>query len=228
MIRVLIPILALLGTAPAAQPPRALAWDDSVATRKLSLVAGKSSVELGAMHPSQRTAPLRIKGDGPLVIRADDRNGADGTPVTRPCPIPESVVKPLIVLLPDPKDPTGIRPLVLDDDPDSFRFGEFRFLNATPKELVVQLEKQAKRVPPGWKPTDILLEGDRRGIGARVALGEAIETALYTAVWEHNPDVRTLCIMVPGDDPRLSPVLFKAIPEDRIILELEAEPAPAD
>ena len=86
----------------------------------------------------------------------------------------------------------------------------------------MQLEQKAVKIPAGWKPVDLNLGGETRGIGARVALAEAIENTIYSAVWEYNKDVRTLCFLVPGTDPRLSPVAFKSVPEDKLILQLEA------
>jgi hypothetical protein len=54
-----------------------------------------------------------------------------------------------------------------------------------------------------------------------VALAEAIEQPLYSAVWEYDANIRTLVFMVPGADPRLSPVVFKAIPEDKAAVALD-------
>jgi hypothetical protein len=114
----------------------------------------------------------------------------------------------------------------MDDNPAGFNWGTYRFFNATPKELVVQLEKKAVRVPAGWKPVDLDLGGETRGIGARIALSESIEKPIYSAVWEYNTEVRTLCFLVPGTDLRLSPVAFKAVPEDRLTLQLETQATP--
>lgn len=226
MFRLLCCLTALVSWLAAAEPPRVLAWDDAVAARKLALVSGASSVAITGMHPSKRTGPLRLKAGGPLMLRALDRPaGADGKPVERACAVPAAILKPLLVLLPDDSHPTGLRVLVADDNPAGFRWGSYRFLNATSKNLVVQLEKKAVRVPQGWKPVDLDLGGDKRGFGARVAVEETIETPVYTAIWEYDPEVRTLCFVVPGTDPRLGPVAFKAVPEDRITLQLEAGPA---
>ncbi len=223
--RISLAALALsAAVSTAAAPPRALAWDETVAERKIALISGESSVEITDMHPSKRTGPLRVKGGGPYFIRAIDKGvGADGKPVQRQVAIPEGIVRPLILLLPDDKHATGLRTLVVDDNPAGFTWGTYRFLNATPKELVVQLEQKAVRVPAGWKTVDLNLGGDTRGVGARVALSEQIEKTLYSAVWEYNKDVRTLCFLVPGTDERLSPVAFKSIPEDKLMLQIEAQ-----
>ena len=126
--------------------------------------------------------------------------------------------------MPDNDHPTGIRLFIVDDDPAGFRWGTYRFLNATPKEIIVQFDQKAVRIPGGWKPIDFNLGGANRGLGVRVALADAIEKPLYSAVWEFNADVRTLCFIVPGTDPRLSPVAFKSIPESRRALELQTHP----
>lgn len=215
-----------LAAAPlmAASPPRVLAWDEEIAGRKLAFVAGKELIKLEGLSSLRRTPPLALKAAGPYQIRALDKApGPDAKPIELACPIPETVEKPLIVLLPDKVHPTGLRVIVVDDNPAGFRWGSYRFLNATPKELIVQLEKKAVKVPTGWKPIDLDLGGETRGIGARIALSESIEVPLYSAVWEYNTNIRTLCFLVPGDDPRLSPVAFKAIPEDKIMLQLEAK-----
>jgi len=203
---------------------RVLAWDEGIAARKLALVSGAAAAEIPGMHPSKRTKALAFKPDAPVIIRALDKPpGADGKPIDRACPISEAVKFPLLVILPDESHPTGVRLLVVDDNPAGFHWGAYRFLNATPKELVVQMEKKAVRLPTGWKPVDIDLGGETRGIGARVALSEAIEKPLYSAVWEYDTEVRTLCFLVPGTDPRLSPVDFKAIPETRMSHDLDAD-----
>jgi hypothetical protein len=227
MIRLCLAVLflghALVSAAPAI---RILAWDPTVAARKLALVSGESVVEITGMHPEKRTASFRLKGDGPVILRALDMKTADGKPVERVCTIPATTTRPLLVLMPDKGDPTGLRVFVFNDDPTGFRWGSYRFLNATPKELVVQLEKKAIKVPTGWKPVDLDLGGETRGIGARVALAESIEKPLYTAVWEYDTGIRILCFIVPSTDPRLGPVNMKAIPEDKRTLELEEKAAP--
>lgn len=212
----IILLSCLCGLLHAAPVVRVLAWDEEVADRKLALVSGTSTLAITNMHPHKRSDPLRVRGGGPHAIHALDREpGADGKPVLLNCPIPESVTFPLLILIADEDHPSGLRVLVFNDDPAGFRWGGYRFLNATSKDLVVQMEEKAVTVPGGWKPVDFHLGGSNRGFGARIALAEAIETPLYTGVWEYEDDVRILCFLVPGDDPRLSPVVLKTISEFR-------------
>lgn len=223
MNRLIFLFLASLCALTSAAPPRVLAWDDDIANRKLALASSTDVIAITGMHPSKRTTSLRIKGVAPFVIRALDKGvAADGKPIQIELAIPATMKHPLILLMPDTTHATGIRPLVIEDSPEGFHWGMYRFLNATPKELVVQMEQKAVRVPAGWKPVDLDLGGETRGIGARIALADAIEKPLYSAVWEYDKNIRTLCILVPGTDARTSPVGLKAIPEDKISLELDA------
>jgi hypothetical protein len=227
MIRLLV-ALFLFGHAfaSAATSARVLAWDSEVAARKLALASGGTAAEIVHMHPEKRSPVIRLKGEGPVMLRTLDKNNAEGKPLERACAIPEGMNRPLLVLMPDKEDPTGLRVVVFNDDPAGFAWGSYRFLNATPKELVVQLEKKAVKVPTGWKAVDLDLGGETRGVGARVALTESIEKPLYSAVWEYNPGIRILCFIVPSTDPRLGPVTMKAIPEDKRTVELEEKSAP--
>lgn len=206
---------------------RVLAWDDQIAARQLGLVSGESVVPITNMHPQKRTALFRLKGEGGLVVRAIDKGvAADGKPVQLPCAVAVEIKRPLLLLLPDEKHPTGLRAMVIDDSTEGFAWGSYRFLNTTQKEMVVQFDQKAIRVPGGWKPVNFPLDGEARGFGVRVALAESIEQPLYSAVWEYDPNIRTVVFMVPGDDPRLSPVVFKAIPEDKKAVALDKEDAP--
>ncbi|MCX6874381.1 MAG: hypothetical protein NTW21_11340 [Verrucomicrobia bacterium] len=195
---------------------RILAWDDGTAARKLAIVAGADQVGITGMHPLKRTKPIRLKGSPPFFIRALDKPpGADGKPAQLAFTIPDAITHPLLLLIPDASQPTGLRSMILDDNPAGFHWGCYRFLNATPKEFAVKLEDKTVRVPTGWKPIDLDLGGETRGIAAAAAMTEDLSKPLYSAVWEYDQNVRTLVFMVPGNDPRLSPVLFKAIPEDK-------------
>ncbi len=214
---VLVGLAQLAAMAEGALAVRVLAWDEQIAERKLSLLNGDALVAILNMHPQKRTDLIRLKGEGGLIVRATDKgNGPDGKPLELRCTVAAEIKRPLLLLLPDEKHPTGLRGIVIDDGTDGFGWGSYRFFNTTAKEMVVQFEQKAIRVPGGWKPVTFPLAGEPRGLGVRVALAETIEQPLYSAVWEFDPNVRTVVFMVPGSDPRLSPVAFKAIPEDKM------------
>ena len=223
MIRLLFFLSLSFTSITIAAPPRVLAWDDDIAGRKLALVSSSDLVPITGMHPSKRTTSLRLKGVAPFAIRAMDKSpAADGKPIQIEIALPPTIKNPLILLMPDASHATGLRPLVIEDSPEGFHWGMYRFLNATPKELTVQLEQKAVRVPAGWKPVDIDLGGETRGFGVSIALTDALDKPLYSAVWEYDKNARTLCILVVGTDARNSPVGLKAIPEDKLSVELEA------
>lgn len=207
--------------ASAAPPLRVLPWDQTIAARKFALVSGESVVEIKDLHPSKRSPFYKVKGSGPVFVRALDKQSADGKPAQHAFTIADTIKHPLLVLLPDAKDPTGVRAVVFDDNPAGFKWGSYRFLNALPKELEVQLEKKTVRVPPGWKPVDLDLGGENRGFSAAFAFPGGLAKPIYSAVWEYDKEIRTLCFLVPGTDPRLGPVAVKAIPEDRKTMEME-------
>lgn len=207
---------SLFHSASALPPVRLLAWDDQVAGRKLALTNGNEVVEITGLHPSKRGRPIKMSGgEGPLFILALDKPPVDGKPVQRAFAIGSAVGNPLVVLLPDPSDPTGVRAMTIDDDPKGFAWGSYRFLNATSKEIVIQLEKTVRPVPPGWKPVELLPGGATRGVPVIFGTAGRMTKPVYSAVWEFDPGIRTLCFLVPGTDPGQSPIAVKAIPEDR-------------
>lgn len=223
MFRGMLLFLLMQGVLAAAPGLRVLAWDDAVVGRKLALVRGGAEVEITGMHPSKRSGVIRLKGAGPVMLRALDKPaGPDGLPAQRDCRVPEGMNHPLLLVMKDDAHPTGVRVVIFDDNPANFPWGAYRFLNATPKDLIVQLENKAMKLPSGWKPVDLDLGGETRGIGARFALAETIEKPLYTAVWEYDTTLRTLCFIVPAADPRDGVIQVKAVPEDRRTHELEA------
>ena len=217
----LLPLAALLLLPLSAAPPRVLAWNNEVAARELALVRGKEQVTLEGLHPSKRSPAIRLRGEGKIFLRALDRSSDENPVVQRECAIGEGLTHPLLILMPAEKDPTGLRIVVFNDDPAGFRWGSYRFLNATPKPLALRLENEAVRLASGWKATDIRLSGKTRGVGAMIAAQDNLKKPLYSAVWEHDPDTRTLCFIVPGTDPRLGPIEIKAVPETRTGFELD-------
>lgn len=221
----MIRLLAIAGMAllscnnSGAVPLRVLAWDPEVAAMRLSIGKGKEGTVIEAMHPSKRTKAYQVAaGENPLVIQALDRPDADGKPSTSTIKIPESVKQPLLLVLPDPKAATGIRLLVLEDDTADFAWGSTHFINATGRELVFAAEGKALRLPPSWTPVHADPGGATRSIEVKLFSRDQPARPIYSAIWEHDTDQRTLVFLVPGEDSRLGPVAIKAIPEDRRVI----------
>lgn len=202
-------------TASHAADVRLLAWDEEIAARKLTWIQGDDGREISDLHPLRRSDPYPGPAkDKQVVIRADDRAPKEGeAAVVLRCSVDPTFRRPLMILLPDPKAPTGLRALVIEENLSSFGWGTTRFVNATGEGVVVQIDQKALRVPGGWKPVDFRPGGKRRNVGIRIAMAKSIETPAYTSVWEHRDDGRSLVFILTGGDPRLGSLALKAIPE---------------
>ncbi len=214
----------LLAQPLAAFPLRILAWNEEIAARKLAIVDAKGSMPVDAMHPAKRTKTYQVTTAGkPAWIQALDKTDKEGKPTASEIKIPEGTKHPLLLLLPDDRAATGLRLFVLDDDAANFPWGSFRFINASGKKLAFVFEKNAVTLPASWEPVLANPGGNNRNLEAQIFFFDQPASPVYSAVWEHQQDVRTLVFLVPGEDPRLGPVALKMIPEDRRV----KEPPPA-
>jgi hypothetical protein len=212
---VLLVILTAITSLQAVQI-RFLAWDNAVAERKLGFLGGPDLVEIPDLHPYKRSRAVKwTPGEVPPVLVALDRPGADGKPVTAPIKLTADLQSPLVLILPDPKHPSGVRCFVIEDSASSFGWGTFRFINATGKELLVRNDKETKSLPDTWKAIDINPGGAARNMAIQMAARDNLTAVLYSAVWEYEPEVRKLIIVVPGTDAQSGVVDLKIIPEDR-------------
>ncbi|MCU0776272.1 MAG: hypothetical protein MUF86_01225 [Akkermansiaceae bacterium] len=221
---VLLTTLLALHPAASAVPIRFLPWDDATAARKLGLQNASGIIELRDLHPYKRSAPADATGskESPLRLVAIDRPDSEGRPATLDIRLTPDIKSPLVLILPDARHATGLRTFIIEDNTAGFSWGCLRFINATGKELLVRLDKTVKSLPDKWTPVDLKPGGDARNMAVQIATREDLKTILYSAIWEHNPDIRKLIFVIPGTDVRTGPVEFKIIPEDRRSLVLEA------
>jgi hypothetical protein len=214
-------IVALLGlftvfTSSYAAPIRFLAWDDTIAARKIGFSNGTEVAELQNLHPHKRSKTINwTSGEVPPALVALDRTSPDGKPVTAPVKFTPDLKSPLVLILPDSAHPSGLRCFVIEDGAGSFGWGTFRFINATGKELLVRNDKVTKSLPATWKEVDLNPGGGMRNMGIQLAARDNLTAILYSAVWEYDPEVRKLIIIVPGTDAQSGAVSLKIIPEDR-------------
>jgi len=218
-------LICLLATSAALQaiPVRVLAWDDEVAARKLAVVDGKGVNELKDLHPLARSSTFAIApgGETPPRLQALDRLDKDGAPAMDPIRFPEGIKRPLVLLLPDPKAATGIRPLVIEDDIAGFRWGTIRVVNTTGRQLLFKCEAKIAPLPAAWTPVDIELKGERRNVEVLMALREEPTKPLYSSVWEYQDGIRQLVFIVPSANNEDGPVTFKFIMEHRVDAEAD-------
>jgi len=212
-------------TSLQAMPLRFLPWDNEIAARKLGFLGGVDVIEIRDLHPYKRSKTLNwTPGEVPPVLVALDRTSADGKPVTVPVKLSPEMKSPLVLILPDPKHPSGVRCFVIEDSSGAFGWGTFRFINATGRELLVRNDKETKSLPDTWKAVDINPGGAARNMAIQMAARDNLTAIVYSAVWEYEPEVRKLIIVVPGTDPHSGVVDLKIIPEDRRAV---VAPAPA-
>lgn len=213
--------VAVLVSGVHAADVRILAWDDEVAARRLAWMQGEEAESISDLHSLKRSKAYAGPAEGtPVLIRAVDRPAPEGRPAAElQCSVGADIRRPLLLLLPDPKAPSGLRGLVVEDDPTSFGWGTMRFFNTTGEGLVVQCDKTAVRVPAGWKPVDINPGGRPRNVGIRIALAKSMDVPAYSSVWDHRDDTRSLVFILRGGDARLGSLTLKAVPEAKGVEE---------
>ena len=220
--RVLLTAVALQSPL-VALPLRFLAWDDDIAVRSVSVTNNGKINALEDLHPYKRSKVFDVTiGETPLLLVASDRKNADGKPATVEIKITAGISSPLVIILPDPKHPGGLRPFVIEDSQKTFSWGSLRFVNATGKELLFRCDKSVISLPGSWNPLDFAPGGASRNMMVQIAAKDNLKALLYTAVWEHNPDIRNLVLILPGANPASAVVNLKTIPEDRRIIAMEA------
>lgn len=220
----MLPLFALVLLIPPTQAQerelRFLAWDEKVAARPIAVAAGEKRTKIQNLHPLQRSEPLRARPiEGKLGLVALDHTTPETA--TFSVAIPPQAVRLLILLLPDPKAPCGLRGLAFEDSTRSFPWGSFRLLNATDRPILMRLGGVIKALPTGFGPVDF----DAPAAGNHpvlLAARENPERPVYSSVWAADPDSRRLVFIIPGTDARLGSIALKVIPEFR----LEANPSP--
>ncbi len=218
-------LLFLQGSA-SAVPLKFLPWDDAVAARKVALQDAAGVKELTELHPSKRSKAFDGKvGEVPLQLVALDRKTPDGKAMTLDIKLGADMKSPLVLIIPDPKHPTGLRTYVVEDSSGSFSWGTMRMINATGKVLMIRVDKTVSPLPNSWSPVDVKPGGDARNVSVQLAAKDNPKTILYSAVWEHDPNLRKLAFILPGTDDRTGVVDFKIIPEDRRVAEQPAAAA---
>jgi hypothetical protein len=185
--------------------------NDEIAARELSVRDSKGPTTLKELSALRRSKSYTVAtGKTPLQLIATDRDGAAVTIV-----LPADIKSPLVLILADSENPSGLRTLVVEDSAAGFPWGSLHFINLTQGPLTVRYEKQTLALPEGDAPVQILPEGDARNAGVQIFKEDAPDAILYSAVWEHDPNLRKLVLVVPDTNPELKTFELKIIPEDR-------------
>lgn len=216
--------LVLLCTVTAhAVNVRFLAWDDSVAAKKISIVRGDKGDLIRDLHPLKRTGNYP-GGDekNPMKLRLDGRKNPDGTPADLEVKL-EGIAKPLVLVIANDKAPSGLASVVINDDESNFKWGSYQIFNATPGDIALVVDKVAVKIPTGWKPVPITPKGTNKAASIEMRTYKDPSKVVYSAVWPAEPDARLLIILSPSTDARLGPISTKTVPETKAIMAAEAE-----
>lgn len=213
-----------------AVPMRFLPWDYETAARKIGLQNGKAVIELHDLHPHKRSKVVQASGDeaSPLMLVAMDRNDAKGKPLMVEIKLPAGAQSPLVLIMPDPASPSGLRPFVIEDNASNFPWGSVRLFNATAQELLLRHEKTIVSLAKAWTPVDVSPGGEARNVSVQVVARAKPDVLLYSAVWEQDPDIRKLVFIVPSPSGEEGEMEFKIIPENRRTAVLETPEKPAN
>lgn len=203
----------------APRDVRFLAWDDAVADRPVAVIQGGEPRRVDGLHPLQRSQPVRAQSiDGRLsLVVLDGENNPPGPAFN--VALPDTLSRPLVVLMPDERAPSGLRGFAIEDSVRDFPWGAFRMINATDRNILVRLGATSHRLPVGMVPVNLTApsEGNHPVL---FAAEDAPEQPVYSSIWSADAGVRRLIIVLPGTDARLGLLALKVIPEFR-----SAEPA---
>jgi hypothetical protein len=194
--------------------------NDEIAALKIAVKDARKTVTLKDLNPLKRSNayPCTI-GNAPLELVALDRKSADGMPETVGISIAPDIQSPLVLILPDPQHPSGLRAIAFDDSPAAFPWGFIRFLNTTGSPLTIRFGADIKPLPEGDRVVDIKPDNSARRIGVQILKGKDLEEILYSAVWENDPQVRKLVLLVAGNNPQTKAIELKVIPEDQRVMK---------
>jgi len=200
----------------SAMQVKFLAWDHEIASRKISIKSGESAQEIEGLTPYKRTADFSIgSSSDALQLVTQDRFDSNGKPFLLDLKLNTAFESPLIILFPDEKAPSGLRTVIIDDNTTSFAWGSTRIVNTTSQEFVFRHENKAFPLKASWEPVNISSSGNTRNLEVQLYSRNAPRTLYYSSIWEYNPEIRMLAIIVPGSQSNTGKISFKLIPESR-------------
>jgi hypothetical protein len=210
--------LAVFGFCSVAQAAsiRFLPMNEEVAGRKIGIQDGKRLTELKDLNPKKRSKAYSCAtGKTPPILVALDRERPNGKPAGVEITIAADMKSPLVLILAEPDSPAGMRVIVIEDGEVGFPWGSLRFVNTADKPFMIRCEKETKAVPESFGSIDIAPGGEARNIGVQLFSEAAPEVILYSAVWEHDPNLRKLIFIVPAANPAAKELTLEIIPQDK-------------
>lgn len=195
---------------------RFLPMSEEIAGRKIGLQDGKRLTELKDLNSKKRSKAYSCStGKTPPTLVALDRERPNGNPASAEITIAADMKSPLVLVLADADSPSGMRIIVIEDSDAGFPWGSLRFVNTADKPFMIRCEKETKAIPESFAILDIAPGGDARNIGVQIFSETAPDAVLYSAVWEHDPNLRKLIFIVPAANPATKELALEIIPQDK-------------
>ncbi len=210
--------LAVFGLSNVAEAVsvRFLPMNEEVAGRKIGIQDSKRLTELADLNPKKRSKAYSCAtGSAPPTLVALDRERPNGKPASVEITLAADLKSPLVLIFADSASPSGMRAIVVDDSDAGFPWGSLRFVNTSDKPLMIRCEKEIKAIPELFRTIDIAPGGEARNIGVQLFSEAAQEVVLYSAVWEHDPNLRKLIFIVPAANPASKEFTLEIIPQDK-------------
>ena len=97
------------------------------------------------------------------------------------------------------------------DDSDNFKFGSFRFINTSQKEIAIKLAEEQFLVDSSGLNTIEIEPPERGDLSIRIAVKDedGVWNSCYTNGWGHRSNLRTLVFLVEEPDGRIKPMRFR-------------------
>jgi hypothetical protein len=200
----------------AAASIRFLPVNMQLAERKIGLQDSKGITELKELNPKKRSKTYTFSaGETPPSVVALDRQRPMGKPSGVDIILTAEMKSPLVLILEDPDHASGLMLIVMEDGEQGFPWGALRFVNTADKPLMIRCGEETKPIPESFGTLDINPGGEARNLGVQLFSDKEPDAILYSAVWEHDPNLRKLIFIMAAGDPSSKDLSLEIIPQDK-------------
>ena len=144
-----------------------------------------------------------------------DRIDDEGNPIPEAIAnVPDGATRLLLLFTklttPD-KRGLSYRVIAMKDDSNDFKFGSFRFINTSQKEIAIELAEERFYVDSNGSKTIEVDPPERGDLSIRIAAKDEDGewTSNYTNGWGHRSNLRTLVFLLDGANERIKPLRFR-------------------
>ena len=151
----------------------------------------------------------------PTITFFGDRIDDDGNPIPEAIVnVPDGATRLLLLFakLTAPNERgLSYRVIAMRDDSDNFKFGSFRFINTSQKEIAIKLAEERFLVDSSGSNTIEIEPPERGDLSIRIAVKDedGVWNSCYTNGWGHRSNLRTLVFLVEEPDGRIKTMRFR-------------------